>query len=184
MGPDQHVAEAFGLLEEHAARVGLVVRRHKSHLLTNTSAGFVGLGVPVGPRDWVEEELQRLILEKAAALERVVDFDLRHAYPMVKACVNARPMYWARTCAPGLGTEAFEQFDTVIDRALTTLTEGSEDRLPERAQTIRHLPMSLGGLGLRRLSLIRNASWAASFSRSEEHTSELQSLMSITYAVF
>src|SRR3546814_1171863 len=70
------------------------------------------------------------------------------------------------------GTAARMEADV---RLLTRLAAVAEDRSPEIA---RYRPVEF----LRTFG--RNLAWEMDLARSEEHTSELQSLMRISYAVF
>ena len=55
----------------------------------------------------------------------------------------ARPMFWARTCAPERGIAAFESFGNAIDGTLITLSGGSEHHLSEGGKAVQHLPPQL-----------------------------------------
>lgn len=177
LGERLDVSEAFDFLKQQAEHIGLRVNEHKSHLFAEGSSDcFTAVGAPIGQTHDVDAELQQELQAKAAVTEQILDFGPRHAYAMVKACVNARPMFWARTCAPDRGVAAFERFDQAIDDALIALSGGSDHHLTEGGKAIRHLPQAMGGLGLRRFSVIRNLCWAASFAVAAPHVQRLRSL--------
>jgi hypothetical protein len=177
LGERVPVMEAFEFLKLQAARVGLMVKDHKSHLFAPESHElFTAVGAPIGEDDAVDEELRRQLQSKVEVTERILGFDARHAYAMIKACINARPMFWARTCVPERGEAAFETFDDSIDSTLIALSGGSDHRLSEGGKAVRHLPITMGGLGLRRFSVIRNSCWAASFAVAAPHAQRLASL--------
>ena len=171
------VMEAFEFLRVQGQRIGLTIKDHKSHLFSSDShALFTAVGAPIGEDEAVDAELQQQLRAKAIVAERILDFQPRHAYAMIKACVNARPMFWARTCVPERGAAAFESFDDAIDGNLIALSGGSEQHLSEGGKAVRHLPVTMGGLGLRRFSVIRNFCWAASFTVAAPHIQRLDSL--------
>src|SRR3546814_4176061 len=74
----------------------------------------------------------------------------------------------------------------LADRTKALVVERQVDQDPERIIGIArepHTPLPRGTLGavcIQRIQIMAHARW----TRSEEHTSELQSLMRISYAVF
>src|SRR3546814_5711183 len=72
------------------------------------------------------------------------------------------------------------------DLQANTIGVCRQRRTYERARSLRREPVDAGTLfGTRKFSILHGGPRGAKFSgRSEEHTSELQSLMRISYAVF
>ena len=163
IGPKDAVARAFELLETTASRVGLQIKPQKSHLIEEHSQGIVALGAPSGSDGFVDDSLMECLTKQAAVLKQIEEFEVRHALAMVRASVSTRPMFWARTTLPDRGVEAFDAFDSAIDRTLAKLSGGSTLSLSDAGKAIRHLPVGLGGLGMRRFGLVRDECWAASF---------------------
>jgi len=163
IGQREEVRAAMDRLTQLASRVGLHVNVTKSKLFEKQSAELVVVGTPVGTGDFVDRHLAETLRQQAAVLEQIALFDVKHALTMVKASVSTRPMFYARVCLPDTGTDQFAAFDGKIDETLLTLCGSSERELPGSAKLVRHLPVGLGGLGIRRLSWARSECWAASF---------------------
>jgi hypothetical protein len=169
LGSAGRAQEAYDTFITAAARVGLRVNPHKSHLLDQEADGMVALGTPVGKEEFVNTTMEQLFKEKAEVLPELLSFDAKYCLAMLRASISERPMYWARTLPPGTADAAFKQFDEKIDEALAQLCGGSQTSLNETGRHIRHLPLTMGGLGLRRLEVVREKCWAASFAAAVPH---------------
>jgi len=164
IGPRDAVAAAFEMLALLAGRIDLRVNARKSKLIDADSDGFVALGTPAGTDDFVDAHLDSLLRKQAEVLHEIVEFDAKHALAMLRASVSTRPMFWARTCLPSRGTAAFEEFDRTVDTSLVRMTGATTAELGAAGQLVRHLPVALGGLGIRRFASVREQCWAASFA--------------------
>lgn len=163
IGPRERVEAALLLLTELARRIGLRVNAMKSRLFEQHSDELVVVGTPLGSCEFVAAYLAEMFQEQTAVLEQIVHFDVKHALQMVKASVSTRPMYYARVCLPDAAEEEFAVFDGKIDSTLLALCGSGERNLSEQAMLVRHLPVGLGGLGIRRFAWSRPACWGASF---------------------
>lgn len=163
VGPPDAVMEAFHTFEVLAGRVGLVVNPHKSHTLDADDEGMLAVGVPVGKAQFVHDTMATLLREKADVLPLLGGLHPRIALALLRQCVSARPMYWARTLPPAAAEGPFAEFDLRIDGVLATLCNRELTVLTGVGRHIRHLPAYLGGLGVRRFDSARRLCWAASF---------------------
>ena len=169
VGPPDRVQEAYDVFITRVTHVGLRVNPHKSHLLDEEAEGMVVLGTPVGKETFVGATMEDLFMEKAAVLPELLGFEAKYCLAMIRASISERPMYWARTLPPGTAHAAFKQFDEKIDDTLAQMCGGSLANLNDTGKHIRHLPLSMGGLGLRRLEAVREKCWAASFAVAVPH---------------
>jgi len=176
LGPGAEVQLALETLETESRKAGLAVRREKCQRIERDCSGFLALGTPVGRKEDAERMLSELLEEKAAVLDDLPAFEVRHAFAMLRASVTARPMYWARTVPVAVGEDAFQAFDHAVSECVIRMSGGTDRGLSELAQVICHLPSRSGGLGLRRFSLIREQCWAASMSCAVQTAQQLACL--------
>jgi len=131
--------------------------------------GLTVLGVPVGTDDFVGDEVESSFKTQAAVLRLVEQLPGPTAFPLVQACVNARPQYLARCVAPRHTEEPAGAFDAAIDSTLFRMCGRSTHHtqtLPECSRQIRGLPVQMGGTSIRRIQPVTTPSYTASVLRS------------------
>jgi len=173
-GPAASVRRAFNAIVERAATIGLHCNYDKSWELTTTdfqtaSSTYqspTAVSIPLGPTPQAAAAISGLLSDQLAIIKDVVTFPTHSALAMVRSCINARPTYWARTLSIHHDPAVFEQFDASIDAALLQLCGSTSAQLVEPGTNIRHLPFSMGGLGIRRLTYIREPAWCASYGEA------------------
>lgn len=167
IGARAKVADAFTSLKELASQVHLRVKHSKSILLDSAliadTGGTLALSTAVGHPAFVEQHMHEVLASKSDLVDQIITYDARHALAMLRASIAARPMYWARTVTPGIADEAFASFDNKIDWALTRLIGATRTDLCGAGSLLRHLPVNMGGLSMRKFQLIRRQCWAASY---------------------
>src|SRR3546814_5639433 len=99
---------------------------------------------------------------------------------------RGRPVHSERALGGGHGVGlARVDLDGLAERAGQTLKAGLDDMVIVRAVEVLHVQRQAGVLGKGLKPLLEQLGvHGAELVRSEEHTSELQSLMRISYAVF
>lgn len=169
-------------IKELAGGIGLAVKESKCLRFcpslsqeVRESLGYIGerypeeglkcLGVPVGTDAYVVAQ-GRLVLEKFQSILPMLELlEAPVCFPILQACVNARPMYLARTTLPSLISEGLGDFDKRVDRVIGAMCMAGPV-LPETASRIRSLPATLGGLSIRKLAPISSIAWSASFAHA------------------
>jgi len=131
--------------------------------------GLTVLGVPVGMDEFVADEVEASFQTQAAVLRLVEQLPGPTAFPLVQACVNARPQYLARCVAPHHTEGPATAFDAAIDSTLFRMCGRSTrhlQTLPECSSLIRGLPVQMGGTSIRRIRPVTTPSYTASVLRS------------------
>jgi hypothetical protein len=161
-------------LTTEALRIGLQLNAGKSYLLnaalteSPTGTAFSSTGVTTLGNGFGTDDYQRLtavstLQKHAKPLPYLRALKPQVVLPLLQACVNARPVYLARTTSPWLTSEALQQFDVQIDSALLDLCGSTLRAMPEHCQIVRALPGTLGGLAIQRLASVQHAAYTASF---------------------
>jgi hypothetical protein len=184
LGPQDDLLEALTFIAEESTAIGLQVNRQKCHLLSrsapadlqdvqHSSQGLTLLGAPIGSTSYIQEAVRDSFVEMTSPLDEISAYSVDIAFPLIQACINARPQFLLRTTAPWLIDDQCQQFDDAIDSSLSKILGESIHRpLPPTARAIRALPLKQGGLGLRLTSEIRHPAWASSWTRAMDFLEE------------
>lgn len=134
--------------------------------VNSTAEGFRVLGGFIGTRDYQLAAIREEVDSMTTIVDIIQGLPPSLGLPILRACVNSRPVHLARTNAPWLTSDSLRDFDNLVDGALLRLTSCSRRQLPRQAQLIRSLPQSAGGLGIPRLHDIRQSAWTASWTQA------------------
>lgn len=178
--------QAYQTIATKCLEFGLQVSSHKSHIwhhdftfddnVMDTMAyqpaiaehGLVLLGTPIGAADYVRNGIVDVMRKRGDVLEALAKTDdARVVFPLISSCVNARPVYWMKTCLPSLTLTGATTFDSKVDECLAKLCRVTLGQFSQTSQLIRHLPSSKGGLGIRRMVDLRSPAFIASFKRAD-----------------
>jgi hypothetical protein len=178
-GSHRDLFDALSVVTEEGAHIGLQVNRQKCNLLSNiepeeplngvqfSSEGIILLGTPIGTTEYVDSSTHTLFEDMLSPVPSIQEFSLDVAFPLLQACVNLRPQYALRTTPPWILENHCRFFDDTMDNALAYLINDNRPFPDDSyARTIRGLPVKLGGLGIRRTSVISYPAWASSWLRS------------------
>lgn len=134
--------------------------------------GFVLLGCPIGSPSYVSSlALQRVrkLEETLCLLTKLEDSHMEAV--LLRTCLTLPKISLTlRTCPPGCIREAIAKFDLAMFDSLSDLVGGS---LSEWSWLKASLPISLGGLGVRRASFFSSAAYISSLDQSEELVSNI-----------
>ena len=177
--------QAYQTIATKCREFGLEVSSNKSHIFHNdfrfsdvidtmayrpaiSDHGLVLLGVPIGSVDYVRSGIVDMMRQRGDVLDALAKTDdARVVFPLISSCVNARPVYWMKTCLPSLTSTGATTFDSKVDECLAKLCRVTLGQFSQSSQLIRHLPSSKGGLGIRRMVDLRSPAFIASFMRAD-----------------
>ena len=174
LGPVRDMPEIMEFTKSEAAEIGLRVKESKcaqyeSRFLMRSpdspTVGLVCLGKPLGTIKYVGQHIRQQLTAFQRPLSILPQLEAVVAFPILQACINARPIFLARTVQTPLLRFGISQFDNAVDRCLGAIC-GWSGAFPNTSSAIRSLPSSLGGCGLRRLGPIAALAWSASFSHA------------------
>lgn len=180
IAPVNELPRLLSETERQGRRIGLALNRRKSYAWDpgdsassdpggSVRSGVKTLGTPTGTvayqRQFVVQQCERY--RKTLAV--LPDLDCHVAFSILRACVNARPVYLARTTRPQISSDTLQEFDKAVDDTLLKICQVTRSGLSETSQLIRHLPVKHGGLGLRRLGSICTLAYTASVLAGAQH---------------
>ena len=147
---------------------------HKPTIVTD---GLKVLGSYIGHNQFISNNLSKQLDEKVQVLSALSYCDVRVAFPILRACINARPVYLMQTTRPNLTLLPAVRFDSKVDACLAMLCGVDHEKFDVISRLTRHLPTVNGGLGVRRMELLREPAFLSSFSRCQDwlqlHSSDL-----------
>jgi len=176
-GSGTDCALAIGILVDKIKAIGLdlaeakckVLRNEEmSHVdttlqMTGTSEGIVALGVPIGTEEFITRKSKEMLTKHGAVLECIADLPPEMAVPILSSCVNGRPSHLLRTVHPDLIHDATIEWDKKMDQALIKIMKTTAGAFDDYSRKVRGLTVSRGGLGIKRLNLVRLDAYMASY---------------------
>ena len=166
VGDRARLEEALAFFEREAGRVGLALNRVKSERFCRGDEeprrGVDVLGTSVGCEEFVTERARARVDRALRSLDRIPELPPVIAFPLVQACVNARPTHVARTTVPWIAAPLLRVFDARVDAAIARIVGVRAGDLPEHARILRALPHRDGGTGVPRLGDAAEGAWTAS----------------------
>jgi hypothetical protein len=126
------------------------------------------LGCPVGTDIYVDNFLKSKYKKFKKTLHTLTHLKTSLAFPVMRSCVNTKPIYLSRTCLPWLTQKHNEKFDRDINALLAQMTQ--VNALDQVSNTVRNLPEKYGGLGVPQLSGISSLAWTSSYSHALKFT--------------
>ena len=179
LGNSNQLTDIVKEFEKAFKGVGLSINKQKSKRIVgdyyldiqqsdyqNTSTltqGIEILGAYIGDIRNQIHYVNKKVAEYSDILQWIKTLPSRIGYPLLKTCVNARPIYLARTMPPWVTKDAFANFDKSIDETLLTLTGTGRTELPEISKLLRGQQMKEGGLGIAIIQDIADGAYTASF---------------------
>ena len=177
IGPSEEIGTIQSRLQDLFRPLGLQLNLDKtvawvpgdiplSSAVNSTTQGFRVLGGFIGTRDFQMAALRDEVDSMTTTVDIIQGLPPSLGLPILRACVNSRPVHLARTNAPWLTSDCLRAFDKLIDGALLRLSDCSRRQMPRQTELVRSLPQSAGGLGIPRLHDIRQSAWTASWTQA------------------
>lgn len=170
LGPSELMPSLLQVFEQSVAGLGLTVNTAKCHRMDLQSSeeetldGLKIMGAYIGTNAYQHRKLNEAFATIHDTIDRITAEEPAVALPLTKYCVNAQPVYMARTMRPDVLTNLATAFDDHIDRALLRIAGHSLAALPSNSSYLRTLRVADGGLGMQRISDIKQAAFTASFT--------------------
>ena len=174
-GEKESNAKAFLRLKELFAVKGLEINLKKCMSLSNNKSksvvpsshdGIKVLGAPIGNDEFVREQVICELTKEIDLLEVISEVDSVAAYQLLKFCIAAKPTYLIRSVHHSLTDEGSKLFDEAVSKCFNKLIQRPEASLQDYQKNIIHLPVKLGGIGIRSANRTRVEAYIASFSES------------------
>jgi hypothetical protein len=161
---------AFNFLQQSLPKVGLEVNQDKCAQFSSSTyiqipsnlEGINILGSFIGKDQYVKRSVSDSLHQASNILGLITKLHAPEAFLLTRQCVNMRPFYLARVTPPSLFQEAAISFDSKISQTIESI---AKVELSNVGESIRHLPCSLGGLGVSSIAIISPSAWDASFHR-------------------
>jgi len=115
---------------------------------TADSGGTEIFGSPIGTRDHTQRYLHRKYTECTKLLSIISFMDANHAYPLLQACVNTKPMHLLFIHPPPQPDGFIIDFDYIIERTIAPIANSPTTQLKVHSQMLYALPAAFGGLGI------------------------------------
>lgn len=166
IGDSDRFHEIMARAEELFLEMGLRLNRNKCKEWRPTnghSDGLTVVGVPIGTNAYQCTSATNQLHAYTAVLDLLVQLPAPEAFVLLQSCINARPMYLARTTPPSACPDIFQPFDAVVETALLQILRSNDATLPPASRIIAGLPQRHGGLGIRRLQHVHTTAWTSSF---------------------
>ena len=125
--------------------------------------GLKLLGIPIGTDDYIKKEATNIFSSLTKILNLISKLDSIHAIKLLRFCISARPTYFLRCIHHTLSLDSSVKFDQEVHDCLLKILHSPEELLTQYQKNIIHLPIKLGGLGLRSAELTREEAFRASF---------------------
>lgn len=184
-GEAADVLKYLDFLSQELPNIGLSINADKSEIFGNNSNGVITdiflnyditilqdgleiLGCPVGTDIYVDDFLKRKYKKFKQTLDTLSHVKTALAFPVLKSCVNTKPVYLTRTCLPWLTQRHNEKFDKDVNALLAHMTQ--VNTLDSVSVTVRHLPEKNCGLGLPKMTDISSLAWASSYGHALKFT--------------
>ena len=135
---------------------------HNISSTSTTSQGSTILGIPMGTKEYILNQLDTKLDEYTRILHMISRMDAQLAYPLLQSCVNARPMFLLRCIPPSLTSSFCNKFDMYMNRTIALIAGCPTETLELHSEVIRQLPTSWGGLGIRAMQNFNKDSYLAS----------------------
>lgn len=170
LGPAEEMPALVNAFELDVANIGLSLNRAKCHQMnldTTEQGALEGLrimGAYIGAESYQRRQLTEDFDRLHATLDRIVTEEPAVALPIAKYCVNARPIYIARTMRPEIIHHLARAFDDHVDTALLRIAGHPLNAMPHISSSLRTLRVTEGGLGMHRISDIKEAAFTASLT--------------------
>jgi hypothetical protein len=172
LGPTADMPEIVRSFATDISRLGMTLNTRKCQILnlhedaSNSIPGLRIMGAYIGSDTYQEQKLREAFQELQDTVDRVATEEPAVALPVTKFCLNARPVYLARTTRPDLLMMHAESFDRHVDSALLRIAGHALAAMPEVSSSLRTLRVSEGGLGMHRINDIKAAAYTASMLTS------------------
>jgi hypothetical protein len=172
LGPVDSMPEVVRTFGQDIARLGMTLNTVKCLRMDlhqsaeDTLDGLRIMGSYVGTDTYQLRKLTELFDGIQTTLDRIVTEEPAVALPLLKYCVNAKPVYAARTTRPDLFHSHADSFDQRVDHALLRIAGHSIATMPEVTATLRTLRVVDGGLGMHRIDGIKSAAYVSSLLAS------------------
>jgi hypothetical protein len=178
MGDQEQMGEIVDMFSTQLGKVGLKLNPHKSQRMVNeaklenqeqnfqgslTCKGMEILGTYIGDEEGQSLYAREKIRLYSDILEWIQTIPINIGCPLIKSCVNSRPIYLARTMPTWTIKDSLEKFDNEIDQTLLALIGNGTIQFSRTSQIQRSKPMSKGGLGIMRISTIAEGAFTSSY---------------------
>jgi hypothetical protein len=124
-----------------------------------SSTGLKILGTYVGDEAGQTNYAEDNIKLYSDILEWIKSLPVNIGCPLIKSCVNSRPIYMARSMPSWTIMDSLQKFDDDIDKTLLALVGNRNVQLTRISQIQRSKPMRKGGLGIMRFSAIAEGAY-------------------------
>jgi hypothetical protein len=131
-----------------------------------SSTGLKILGTYVGDEAGQTNYAEDKIRLYSDILEWIKSLPVNIGCPLIKSCVNSRPIYMARSMPSWTIMDSLQKFDDDIDKTLLALVGNGNVQLSRISQIQRSKPMRKGGLGIMRISAIAEGAYTSSYLES------------------